>query len=71
MLPSASASTQQRERGEGRDAGSSGTAQEEEEEEEEAGRPSLCTQINRIPEHRCHMTAPRGGWGLHSADPAE
>ncbi len=57
MLPSAS--TQQRERGEERDAGSSGTAQEE--EEEGAGLPSLCMQINRIPEQRCHMTAPEGG----------
>ena len=53
--------------GERSDAGSSGTAQEEggeeeeeEEEEEEAGLPSLCMQISRIPEHRCHVTAPEG-----------
>lgn len=55
MLPSAP--TQQRDRGEGRDVGSSCTAQEK--EEVEAGLPSLCMQINRIPQHRCHMTAER------------
>lgn len=57
VLPSAS--TQQRERGEGRDAVSSCTAQEEEEEVVEAGLPLLCMQINRIPKHICHVTAPR------------
>lgn len=40
------------ERGEGRDAGSSCTAQET-----EAGLPSLCMQINRIPEHRWKAVA--------------
>lgn len=29
--------------------------------------PSLCMQINRIPEHRCHMTAR----SLHRADTAK
>lgn len=57
VLPSAS--TQQRERGEGRDVGSSYTAQEEEEKEVEAGLPYVCMQINRIPEHRCHVTVQR------------
>lgn len=70
VLPSASAWAQRRKRGEGRDAGSSGKW-EWKEEEEEVSLPSLCMQINRIPEHRCHMTAAGGGWGLHRADTAE
>lgn len=35
--------------------------------EKEASLPSPCMQIERILEHRCHMTR-TGGGGLHSVD---